>query len=407
MLSSEQSIIVYEGSRASPDRLTRNDHAHYVQYAERMLAVYRGGVGQTRRELHRSVAGIFANESDCSSKRIRAFCKLLDDVGEFETDSRGNAATLRLRVFSLAAPLHPLVRTAGSLFGTPESEVKTKIARELGLSWEEIDRKLYADVLDFQRLIRFGGYGSAEMLLRHYNVAQIQACLYRAENMIIIARQDFKRILRHIKFARLMFEIRRLKNSEYRIHLTGPTSVLTETRRYGVQFAQIIPALLACDNWEMEAVVQTPWRMKARFCLKSTEGLRSHLPATQEYDSGVEAIFAAKFGEKRNGWSLVREAVILHDEQVTFVPDFAFRHDDGTEVLFEIVGFWTSKYLEQKRETLRRFRNHRILLAVPECSLTPGQTPSDKVIVYKTVIKIEPVLQALEKCIFSNFFDAL
>jgi predicted nuclease of restriction endonuclease-like RecB superfamily len=397
MLSSEQSIIEYRGARAMPDRLIRKDHGHYVRYAEQMLAVYQGGLGQTRRDLHRFVAGILANEPDCPSKRIQAFCKLLDDAGEFETDPHGNAATLRMRVFSMAAPQHPLVRAPKCLFGTPEQDAKSKIAQELGEPWESIEARLYVDVLDFQPLKSFVGYESAELLLRHYNVAQVQACLYHAEHMAIVARKDFRRILRHVKFARLMFELHRLAPSEYRIDLTGPASVLSETRRYGVQFAQIIPGLLACDDWELEAVVQTPWRTKARFSLASTEGLRSHLASPPEFDSGVEANFAAKFGETRDGWTLMREPAILHEHQTTFVPDFAFRHADGTEVLFEIVGFWTPKYLEEKRDTLRRFRQYRILLAVPEDSLTPNQTPPDNVIIYKTAIKLEPVLSALAR----------
>lgn len=397
MLSSEQSIIEFKGVRAIPDRLTRKDHGHYVGHANQMMAVYRSGVGQTRRDLHRSLAGVLANEPDCSSRRIQAFCKLLDDAGEFESDPHGNAAALRLRVFSLAAPQHPLVRAPKCLFGTPEQEAKAKIAQELGESWESIEARLYTDVLDFQPLKSFCGYKSPDLLLRHYNVSQVQACLYRAERMTVIARQDFKRILRHIKFARLMFDLRRIAPSEYRIDLTGPASVLTETRRYGVQFAKIVPVLLACNDWELDATVQTPWRTKARFTLASTEGLRSHLPSTPEFDSSVEASFAEKFGDKREGWTLNREPAILHQHQTTFVPDFAFRHEDGTEILFEIVGFWTPEYLEQKRETLRLFRQHRILLAVPENSLTPNQAPPENVIIYKTAIKIDPVLKMLAR----------
>jgi len=79
-----------------------------------------------------------------------------------------------------------------------------------------------------------------------------------------------------------------------------------------------------------------------------------------------------------------------------FVPDFVFRHEDGTTVLFEIVGFWTPEYLAKKRETLRRFQGQGILLAVPERSLREGAEPGAGVIVYKTAIKVAPVLAALE-----------
>jgi len=53
---------------------------------------------------------------------------------------------------------------------------------------------------------------------------------------------------------------------------------------------------------------------------------------------------------KHNGWQLIREGEILYHHQKTFVPDFTFRHEDGTEVLLEIVGFRTPEYPAHKRE---------------------------------------------------------
>jgi len=80
------------------------------------------------------------------------------------------------------------------------------------------------------------------------------------------------------------------------------------------------------------------------------------------------------------------------------VPDFAFRHQDGTQVLMEIVGFWTPEYLASKRQTLRQFREHHILIALPERSVREDTTVGDNVILYKTALKFQPVLEALERC---------
>lgn len=397
MLTSAHAIVVYDRGRAVPDRLTRRAHRQYQAHARRMLAVYRSGVGQTRRALHRSVEGIFAEEADCPARRIRAFCKLLDDASDFEADRQGKAARLRLRVFDLAAPLHPLVTEPDRLFETGERDVKARIARELGRPWDEIEAQLYADVIDQQRLAAFPGYPDPAALLSRYNVAQVQACLYRAERVVVVATADFKTILRHVKLARLLHDICRLGPSRYRIELSGPASVLGRTRRYGVAFARFLPALLACRGWTMDATIQTPWGARARLSLTSRDGLKSHLPSPAEFDSTVEERFAAKFGPERDGWRLLREAEMVHEGQSVFVPDFVFRHTDGTEVLFEIVGFWTPEYLARKRETLRRFRRHRILIAVAERSVRPNAPIPDDVLVYKTAIKLAPVLDALEK----------
>lgn len=396
MLTSEQSIVEYKDGRAIPDRLTQATHRHYRDYAERMLAVYRDGAGRRRRDLHKTIEAIFSDEPDCPVRRIQAFCKLLDDAAVYRADPAGKASKLRLEVFSLAARLHPLVQEPDRLFEHQEAQAKAKLAQKMGMPWDQIEAALYSDVLAFQQLESFPGYPDAGTFLSRYNVAQLQAALYRAERVVVTATRDLKTIVRYAKLAHLLHEIERLGPSRYRIVFSGPASVLRETRRYGVNFARFLPALLACKDWELAATVQTPWKATAKLLISDADRFTSHLPAPQEFDSALEESFADKFGPARNGWRLIREGDILHEHQATFVPDFTFRHDDGTEVFLEIVGFWTPEYLEEKRRTLRRFQRHRILLAVPKDSLRENAQITNQVVVYKTSLKIEPVLTALE-----------
>jgi predicted nuclease of restriction endonuclease-like RecB superfamily len=133
----------------------------------------------------------------------------------------------------------------------------------------------------------------------------------------------------------------------------------------------------------------------------SEDGLHSHLPPEAEFDSSVESAFARKFGESpRKKWTIAREGVILHQRQTTFVPDFVFRHADGTEVAMEIVGFWTPEYLDKKRATIRTFARHKILLAVPQKSLGSARlaraSERNDLIPYKNQIEIGEVLKRLE-----------
>lgn len=398
MLTSEQSIVEYRAGQAIPDRLLRTPHRQYLGYAEKVLHVYRQGLGQERRQLHRAVADLLADEPDCPVRRVEAFCKLLDDKSTYQTDPHGKCGKLRLAVFSAAARLHPIVQSPDQLFSHDVAEARAIVVDAVGKPWEQIEQELYADVTAFQRLKAFEGYADAAALLSRYNEAQLQASLYRAEGMVIDATGDFKTILRYAKLARLLHEIQFLGRSNYRIRLTGPASVLHETRRYGVNLAKFLSALLTCAGWKAQAVLHTPWRTRATLTLSAEDGFKSHLPPAEEFDSSLEETFAAKFGsEARDGWSIVREAEILHDAQTVFIPDFAFRHADGTQVLMEIVGFWTPEYLAKKRETVRRFEKHRILLAVPERSLREGATVTENVLVYKIVLKLKPLLECLER----------
>jgi hypothetical protein len=361
-----------------------------------MLSVYSNGAGQQRRQLHRQVESLFADEHDCPVRRIQAFCKLLDDKSTYQTDPDGKAAKLRLQVFSEAGRLHPLVEQPDQLFENDEKKVKAQLAKKFGLPWDRIEQSLYSDVIAFQRLERFEGYPGPSALLSRYNVAQLQACLYGAESMAVRATDDFKTILRYAKLARLLHYIVRLGPSHYRIVFSGPVSVLHGSRRYGVNFARFLPALLACKGWRMTAPVKTPWNRCAKLAVCDKDGFTSHLPSPNEFDSALEESFAEKFGSKRNGWRLTREGEIVHEHQKAFVPDFVFRHEDGTEVLLEVVGFWTPEYLAQKRKTLQQFRRHKILIAVPEKSLREGAVVGKNVLVYKTALKLKPLMEALE-----------
>ncbi|NQT12665.1 MAG: DUF790 family protein [Planctomycetes bacterium] len=398
MLTKEMAIAAYDGGRILPDRLTRNSHGQYLAYAERMLHLYRTGTGRTRRELHRAVAAIFAGEEDCPNRRIDAFCKLLDDAATYQRDRQGRAARLRRRVFHMAAARHPLVRRADRLFETEETVVKRDIAGELGRPWVEIERELFADVIEFHRLFRFEGYTDSTALLARYNVAQVQAALFGAVSMTVWADDDFKTILRYAKLARLMHTIVRDGEGRYRFRFDGPASVLRQTRRYGATMARFLPALIACRSWRMHAVIRTRRSgHRVSLALSSEDGLNSHLPPPDDFDSSVEEAFAEKWGPgKRDGWELVREGEVLHRGQKVFVPDFVFRHDDGRVVLMEIIGFWTPEYVEAKMETLRTFHDQRILLAVADPARKDLPELPTETITFKSALLIKDVLSRLE-----------
>ena len=169
----------------------------------------------------------------------------------------------------------------------------------------------------------------------------------------------------HGRLRDLQGGIHRQGDGSYRLRLDGPASVLRVTPRYGADFARFLPALISCRDWKMHAVIRPRGiRGNLRLDLSSQDGLQSHLASPQQFDSGTEELFARDWGEKRDGWSLLREAEILHSGQKAFLPDFVFQHDDGRQVLMEIVGYWTANYLEAKVKTLTLFRDKPILLAI-------------------------------------------
>jgi predicted nuclease of restriction endonuclease-like RecB superfamily len=401
MLTKQQGLasLDFERGLIVPDRLTRGSHHQYLQYAERMLDWYRSGIGRTRQELHRGVAEILAMEEDCPVRRIAAFAKLLDDVSEYQRDRAGKAAALRREVFHRAARRHPLVREPDRLFENSEASVKAEIAASLGKSWETIDAELFADVIEFHRLEKFEGYADGAALLSRYNVAQVQVALYGAQSVTIVATADFKTILKYAKLARLLHTVQRTQESEWLIRLDGPASILRETQRYGVNLAKFLPALITCRGWKMQAIVpvgRSGWKLKLQ--LSVADGLKSHLPTPEEFDSEVESRFAASWGaEPRNGWRLMRESEILFEDQHVFFPDFTFEHDDGRRKHLEIVGFWTPEYIEAKSVTLSRFARHEVAVAIVASQLENLPKLPGERLIYKTRLKVADVEAWLAK----------
>ncbi len=207
MLTKEHAIAEYDFQRQRilPDRLTSVPHAHYLSFAEKMLDVYRMGTGRRRGDLHRDIHRDFVDEVDCPLRRIEAFCKLLDDQSQYADAGRRAAPKLRQQVFRIAARHHPLVSQADRLFDNAVEDVRELIAKDLQRDWIDIRSELFADIIENHQLESFDGYPNPSALLSRYNVAQVQATLFRAVSMVIDATTDFKRSLRAARLAKVLY----------------------------------------------------------------------------------------------------------------------------------------------------------------------------------------------------------
>lgn len=395
MLRKEHALFEIRDGLVIPDRITKTRHAAYLGYAEQMLSVFRNGRGKTHQELERETDRILDADPDSPLRRPKAFFKLLEEASEFDTDKGRKAWRLRKEVMELAATSHPLKRIGGGIWGRPETEVKTDIAEKLGREWQEIEKGLFNDIIEFHRLISFDGY-SAEELLNRYNVGQCQAALFDCIRMRVEATEHFKEILTYAKLARLLHAITRVGEGRYIFEFSGPASVLRDTQRYGTSMAKFLPSLLRCRGWKMEAQIKLG-NWTTRFLLSSEDRLR---PAWNEdkaaFDSSIEETFMAKWGDgTREGWSLSREPEILWKDQHVFTPDFLLSHKDGRRVFLEIAGFWTPEYVKQKRATLAQFKEYQIFLAVPEELQTEYRDVERTLISYKGRLLIQSVLAAL------------
>jgi predicted nuclease of restriction endonuclease-like RecB superfamily len=368
----------------SSDRLEDECVPHLV----RGIAVYRARIGDALGTVRNAARAALRG---LRPDRVEAVIKLLDEAATYDWPRRERGAERRLRAFQAAAGQHPVLdRETGR-------RILTIVFDPLPEGHDELVALLYPDYPEFHRLTEFPGAYTAEDLRADYDLAQAQALLYDAARVEVAARSDLGHIVRYVRLSRLMHRIAREGGGPYRIVLDGPSSILRKTHAYGVDFAKFLAALVQARDWQLDAeiMVRKGWR-RASFSLSSADGLRSSVPPPALFDSRLEARFAAKFGERRDGWRLRREAILLEAGEHLVVPDFAFVHEDGTEVALEIVGYWTPEYLAAKFQKLRRVREAGVIVAVRNSmALKVGPLPGE-VLTFRSSILLRDLMPRLE-----------
>ena len=352
------------------------------------LSVYRERLGQTRGHIRnaarRALEGLRPD-------RVEPVVKLLDDIATYERPP-ARYAERRVDVFEAAAARHPLLDAADGLTLLADAFTPAPTTHA-----ESLER-LYADYPEFHRLAAFPADYTPESLRADYDLAQAQALLYAATEVTVEAGRDFRHILRYARLARLLHRVERAGADGYRFVLDGPSSVLRRTRAYGVDFARFLAALVRLSHWQLEARIELRkgWR-PLTFTLSADDGLGARATPPPEFDSNLEAAIAKKFGRERAGWRLIREGAVLPlGGGRVLVPDFVFRHEDGTEVALEIVGYWTPEYLADKLRRLAATRDVHLVVAVPRpLAVRAGRLPAT-VLPFKRRLLLRDLLPRLE-----------
>jgi predicted nuclease of restriction endonuclease-like RecB superfamily len=249
--------------------------------------------------------------------------------------------------------------------------VLRQVGAELGLAPEEVDKGLFADLKSEQRLVSFEDL-SPERLLQRYNVALAQAVLLRAVRVQVIVRneppQRYRQLLRRVKFCRLICEMERLGPDSHKLVLDGPLSLFSATQKYGLQLAQLLPAVLLCGDFELRAELH--WGAQKRpkvFLLTPGDGLVSHSADTGMYVPPELGMFVELFRKRIAGWDLVEETEVYPLGGGFWVPDFRLvRRDGGQTVLLEVLGFWRRSSAEAHLRRLREHVREPFLLAVSD-----------------------------------------
>jgi predicted nuclease of restriction endonuclease-like RecB superfamily len=344
------------------------------QIASDLIALFRSHTGQPRSIWEKALDSFIGTRIDYVI--IRGLAKVLTDAAVFTPRSTPiPPTTLREQAWACG----PVFRTPGLFHSRTRQEVMEQIATPLSLASADLPALLYADRQVNYLLTDPGPTWTAEALLARYNLELARGVLYWASHMTIEASSNYKDLWHFMKLFKLMFIGERTPTGGYRIDLDGPISpFVTSTLRYGRQFAAFLPALLLCEQWQMQAQVLPPQSQRSLiYKMDHTCKLRTHFKGSGLFDSRLEAdfasAFATKMGEKRGHWILARESDVLLLGDTVMIPDFVLTddRDEQRKVLVEIVGFWHPDYLRRKVEKVRAAQcSHMLLLVSDYLNLT-------------------------------------
>ena len=372
----------------------------YIKLTEEIVArvgelvqTYGSSVGRPAGDIAAEIDALVGDGTDFML--WRGLRKLVEDRCEFTSSSQLDSTEVRRLAFERAF--------AGDYVDSQRrAEVIDEVAQNLETSSADVEAALYADLADRQTLIRFDAL-TAEELLHRYNLSLAQAVLYKAASLTITVTEPPPDKLRYLmgalKFHGLMHRVVRDEHGSVSVTIDGPTSVLKNTRRYGIKMAMFLPALMLLPQWDASARVD--WKGKEReFHLDPSVGLVSHYKARGGWRTDEEKWFEEKFATQETDWQLVRRGTIveLADGEV-IVGDYVLTSPDGAEVVVEIVTFWRAAYLRRRLDLLDTVTQPFVLIVSERMRAERGKLEAlehPELVFYKGVIIPKKVIAAAE-----------
>lgn len=278
------------------------------------------------------------------------------------------------------------------------TEVLAECARRLGLSAEEAQDNLFADLPAKRRLRIPDPVPDPPSLAMMANQGLAQGLLRLASEVDIDIYGNARAVVRQIRLRRLLCTVRHGAQDGVRLAISGPFSLFRRTTMYGHALVSIIPLLPWCERFDLRA-----------HCMLRGRCLDVHLRpddpigvtrALRQFDSRTEERFAREFARVTLDWDLVREPEPIEAGDTLIFPDFSIIHrrDTSRRFLLEIVGFWTPDYLRDKVARLRAMSAVPMVLCIDsELNCSSGDWPGHTHIVwFKKHIDPGAVLAVIE-----------
>lgn len=330
-----------------------------VELAEQLLGFWRQGVGKKLGDLEDAAMPLLHQSR--ALLVARGMQKLITDDCAFADPSSAEAVREQAFAASALALRAPLADVDAH---------RAAIAAQIGLSSSELMTRLYADLPD-QAVLERASTLSAPRLLARYNLSLCQGLLLAARSLdVVIADADTglrRRLLKALRFRRLLAEVTGDDRGELRLCVSGPASVLDQASRYGLQLALWLPALACARDWRATAEIDLPRRAgspggRARLELSTDLGLEgdsAFLGYVPEELADLQRSLADKFPT----WTWQDAQLLPMPSGELVVPDLQLAADGGT-VAIELFHRWHGHALKRRLDQLASGLAPRLAIGV-------------------------------------------
>jgi len=401
MLTSDLLVANIRKGRVYPSYLDENTINSLIPVVEGIINIFKVNIGNNRETLQNTLK--IYDKGGKSYIRIRGLIKLLMDRCEFTSQSEIDPYELRKMAFKLASEERYKLSITENM---NRDSILNKVAMEFKIDVSELENLLYSD-LPSKQILKSIQYISPIHLLNRYNLALVQAILYKATKVTInISNQsahDYRRFFRFIKFYRLIYDVHGNIDKGYEICLDGPFSLFQSIQKYGLQLAMFLPILVSMDNWTLEATLQ--WgksKSPASLKLDSGDGLVSHYNSPPELLYEEISIFYKQFTEQDSDWLISDETEIIDLKgKGICVPDFVFTHKDTAKKIFmEVFGYWSRDLVWKRLEMIEEcFPSPLLIVISKKLRISEGVVEDNlegDILVYSSVISVKEVIKRLE-----------
>jgi predicted nuclease of restriction endonuclease-like RecB superfamily len=335
--------------------------------AEDVLACFTAAVEGRWRRAEIDAALVDAIGDAREHKVAKGFAKLLFDRSQFETSATIAPAEARLRLFRRARELGGVSLEPGPWARPVAADVLAQVGAELGVGADELSSSMYADMREEERIVSMAPTDVGALVDR-YHLALVQSLLLHATSLTVTldapTRPRLRQLLRWVKFHQILFNASRTE-SGIRLQLDGPTSIFSQSSRYGMQLAMLLPAVLLQERWRVEAtILWTKAEVRKQLVIGPEDGLRTEKRDDGAYETREQLAFLERFPASAGPWQIAwGDTPMDLGGQGVLLPDFQFT--DGERVGYlEIVGFWRRDWLMKRIELLRRYGPPNLVLAV-------------------------------------------